>query len=95
MHKGFKCLDHASGRIYISRHVVFEETIFPFESTSSTRAYFTNEVLFLATTPGMNMNTFVDDSSYVPVVSVLSNVSGYDFMQETFGLPIDTKAPFD
>jgi hypothetical protein len=38
----------------------------------------------------MNMNTFVDDSSYVPVVLVLSNVSGYDFMQETFGLPINT-----
>jgi hypothetical protein len=30
MHKGFKCLDINSGRIYISRDVIFDETIFPF-----------------------------------------------------------------
>lgn len=32
MHKGFKCLDPAEGRIYISRDVVFDESIFPFSS---------------------------------------------------------------
>jgi histone deacetylase 1/2 len=30
LHKGFKCLDPSSGRVYISRDVVFDETIFPF-----------------------------------------------------------------
>ena len=30
LHKGFKCLDVSSGRIYISRDVVFDESIFPF-----------------------------------------------------------------
>jgi hypothetical protein len=30
MHKGFKCLDISSGRIYISRDVVFDEKVFPF-----------------------------------------------------------------
>lgn len=30
MHKGFKCLDISSGRIYISRYVVFDEEVFPF-----------------------------------------------------------------
>lgn len=30
MHKGFKCLDPAEGRIYISSDVVFDENIFPF-----------------------------------------------------------------
>jgi hypothetical protein len=30
LHKGYKCLHHASGRIYISRDVIFEETTFPF-----------------------------------------------------------------
>jgi hypothetical protein len=29
-HKGFKCLDANSGRIYISRDVVFDKNIFPF-----------------------------------------------------------------
>jgi histone deacetylase 1/2 len=30
MHKGFKCLDISTGRIYISRDVIFNEQIFPF-----------------------------------------------------------------
>jgi len=30
MHKGFKCLDISSGRLYISRDVIFDENIFPF-----------------------------------------------------------------
>lgn len=29
-HKGYKCLDIAPGRIYISRDVVFDESVFPF-----------------------------------------------------------------
>jgi hypothetical protein len=32
MHKGFKCLDIRTGRIYISRDVVFDEQVFPFAS---------------------------------------------------------------
>jgi hypothetical protein len=31
-HKGFKCLDPLEGRIYISRDVVFDESVFPFAS---------------------------------------------------------------
>jgi hypothetical protein len=31
-HKGVKCLDVSTGRVYISRDVVFDESIFPFES---------------------------------------------------------------
>jgi len=30
LHKGYKCLDVASGRVYISRDVTFDETVFPF-----------------------------------------------------------------
>ena len=30
MHKGYKYLDRSSGRIYLSRDVVFDETMFPF-----------------------------------------------------------------
>lgn len=29
-HKGYKCLDISSGRVYISRDVVFDEGVFPF-----------------------------------------------------------------
>ena len=30
LHKGYKCLEVTTGRIYISRDVVFDETLFPF-----------------------------------------------------------------
>jgi hypothetical protein len=29
-HKGYKCLDVSSGRVYISRDIFFDETVFPF-----------------------------------------------------------------
>jgi hypothetical protein len=32
MHKGVKCLDIKIGQIYISRDVVFDESVFPFAS---------------------------------------------------------------
>ena len=29
-HKGFKCLEPSTGRVYVSRDVVFDENVFPF-----------------------------------------------------------------
>jgi hypothetical protein len=31
-HKGYKCLDPFSGQVYLSRDVIFDETVFPFSS---------------------------------------------------------------
>jgi histone deacetylase 1/2 len=36
MHKGYKCLDRSTGRIYISRDVVFDETVFPYSTPGVT-----------------------------------------------------------
>jgi hypothetical protein len=33
-HKGYRCLDHTSNRIIISRHVVFDEDVFPLASST-------------------------------------------------------------
>jgi hypothetical protein len=35
MHKGFKCLEISSGRVYISRYVVFDKTEFSFSKLHS------------------------------------------------------------
>ena len=35
LHKGYKCLDISTGRVYISRDVVFDEDIFPFAQLHS------------------------------------------------------------
>ncbi|WVZ87097.1 hypothetical protein U9M48_033789 [Paspalum notatum var. saurae] len=34
-HKGYRCLDPSTGRIIISRHVVFDESVFPFSHTNT------------------------------------------------------------
>jgi hypothetical protein len=34
LHKGFKCLDVSGGHVYISRDVVFDDTVFPFTKLS-------------------------------------------------------------
>ncbi len=33
-HKGYKCLDPTTNRIYIARNVVFDETVFPYATSS-------------------------------------------------------------
>ncbi|PKU70985.1 Retrovirus-related Pol polyprotein from transposon TNT 1-94 [Dendrobium catenatum] len=35
LHKGYKCFDPQTDKMYISRHVIFHETIFPHKSTTS------------------------------------------------------------
>lgn len=35
-HKGYKCLDPTSSRIFLSRHITFDESSFPFQSNSTT-----------------------------------------------------------
>lgn len=46
MHKGYKCLDISTGRIYTSRDVIFDENIFPFSKLHSTAgARYTADIL--------------------------------------------------
>jgi hypothetical protein len=35
LHKGYKCLDISTGRVYISRDIVFDESVFPFAALHS------------------------------------------------------------
>jgi hypothetical protein len=51
MHKGFKCLGLSTGRIYISRDVIFDEQFFPFAALHSTTGpRYHSDVLLLPST---------------------------------------------
>jgi hypothetical protein len=51
-HKGFKCLDIADVWIYISRDVVFDETVYPFANLNPTSsARLTSEISLLPCFP--------------------------------------------
>lgn len=48
MHKGYKCLNISTGRVYISRDVVFDEHVFPFSKFHpNTRALLLSQILLL------------------------------------------------
>lgn len=35
LHKGYRCLNPQTKRVYISRHVIFDESVFPFADNNS------------------------------------------------------------
>jgi hypothetical protein len=61
-HLGFKCLDRSTGRIYVSRDVVFDENIFPFapSDTTSCQSSPPTEDLILLPEPDMESSTCSD-----------------------------------
>jgi hypothetical protein len=72
LHKGFKCLDVAEGRVYISRDVVFDETIFPFHKLNpNVGAHLRAEILLLPSTSQDHAtgDEFTDD----PMTDMLIN----------------------
>jgi hypothetical protein len=61
-HKGYRCLDLSTNRIIISRHVIFDETSFPFSEVSSP--------------PSSNFD-FLSEFDDAPVISPgISHISG-------------------
>lgn len=92
MHKGFKCLDVAEGRVYISRDVIFYETIFPFASLhSNAAAHLRREILLL---PGHLkiplLNTGGNNCEPNLISSPASNVGN-----ESAGLSSENSEPFE
>jgi hypothetical protein len=78
MHKGFKCLDVAKGRLYISRDVIFNEAIFPFRNLHSTAgACYHSDVLLLPNSQSGDsiIITNLTNDSRVPILPAFdSNV---------------------
>jgi hypothetical protein len=73
MHKGFKCLDISTGRIYISRGVLFDGFVFPFAALHSTAgARYRSDALHSPTT-NLGDNNFANTANVhaLPLLSVV------------------------
>jgi hypothetical protein len=83
IHKGVKCLDVSTGRVYISRDVVFDENVFPFAAlhpNAGTRLK--QDILLLpsSTPPQEDDANFVDH--IVPIVSSTNVLQGGEVAEE-------------
>jgi hypothetical protein len=74
MHKGFKCLDISTGRIYISRDAIFDESIFPFASLHSTTGARYSYDVFLTPPFASGDNNFTNAANTI----TLSTLPIYD-----------------
>jgi hypothetical protein len=71
MHKGFKCLDIPTGRIYISRDVVFDEQIFPFADLhANTGARLRSEIELL---PNLFDSSMLYGSATISVTNTINS----------------------
>lgn len=73
MHKGFKCFDISTGRIYISRNVMFDEAVFPFANLHpNVGAQLRKEIIIL---PDSLCNP-VDENCFASNVTNATNTPG-------------------
>jgi histone deacetylase 1/2 len=78
LHKGVKCLNVKTGRVYISRYVVFDEKFFPFASLHpNTGIRLSQDILLLppnlSPTPSQLGDAHVDDSMALPIIPVVTS----------------------
>jgi hypothetical protein len=75
-HKDVKCLDPSTGRVYISRDVVFYESVFPFASLNphSGKRLQKDILLFPTHTSSTYGDAHIDDYMSLPVVPNVTNV---------------------
>ena len=74
-HKGVKCLDIKTGRVYVSRDVVFDENVFPFAAlhpNAGRRLH--NDILLLPTnSSSCTHGDALDDHMILPIVPLVAN----------------------
>jgi hypothetical protein len=75
IHKGVKCLDIATGRVYVSRDVVFDENVFPFAELHPNAGHrLREELLLLPPEPSSSVDTnrgVHTNDQYFPVVPIV------------------------
>jgi hypothetical protein len=91
LHKGYKCLDVASRRVYIPRDVFFYETVFPFSEVNlNVGAQLKSEITLLHPTlipsisPGGVVENHINDSHLPAKISVENTDVANDLEEESW-----------
>jgi histone deacetylase 1/2 len=90
MHKGFKCLDISTGRIYISRDVVFDEAVFPFSQLHPNAGALLRKEIVLLPSSLLNPGDDFCTASDITNANVPANASG---AQENIAGELDSQVP--
>jgi hypothetical protein len=91
MHKGVKCLDVSTGRVYISRDVVFDENLFPFSDLHPNAGRRLKEdILLLPSSSHVDAQNTVDHMS--PIVPISDAVQVVDLAEQNPGENIEEHA---
>ena len=98
MHKGYKCLDISTGRVYISRDVVFDEHVFPFSKLHpNAGALLRSQILLLPEHLANPDSTNLQDKSLGQLTNTHENSDESDascrenrhhFMQEPYSVGV-------
>ncbi|KAJ6945155.1 Retrovirus-related Pol polyprotein from transposon RE1 [Populus alba x Populus x berolinensis] len=73
LHKGFRCFDRKTQRLYISRHVQFYETIFPYAGDNVQQNH--NSIPYITFSDFLDSHNIVSPASPLPLVSSLVSAS--------------------
>jgi histone deacetylase 1/2 len=79
-HKGVKCLDTSTVRVYISRDVVFDESVFPFATLNPIAGkHLQKDILLFPThTSSTHGDAHIHDYMSLPMVPNVTNVRASD-----------------
>ena len=91
MHKSYKCLDRSTGRIYISRDVVFDETVFPFAIPGVTVDV--SKLLPVSFPSDEPVTQSIDTRSY-DITLLLANAPGF-VVNSPVQVPVASLSPID
>ena len=98
-HKGYLCLNYKSGRVYITPHVVFDETMYPLKSTTLADKQIVVETqifpLAFISLPSQTCHAThsVSNTTQGPIIDFLASIDDYASYLPSFVLASQTPAP--